>query len=104
MLGTLTTLGKECLADHTVQWPNTCGDFVLTEVVGGTFDFSTGKGCPALLLPPLPGWSCGEEGPVLELQSLVTTPSIEWMWQELGISPLSRLRARWYNKSFLFGV
>lgn len=29
VLGTLTTLGKECLAGDTVQWPNTCGDFVL---------------------------------------------------------------------------
>lgn len=29
VLGPLATLGKECLAGHTVQWPNTCGDFVL---------------------------------------------------------------------------
>lgn len=29
VLGTLTTLGKEYLAGHTVKWPNTCGDFVL---------------------------------------------------------------------------
>lgn len=25
----LATLGKGCLAGHTVQCPNTCGDFVL---------------------------------------------------------------------------
>lgn len=25
----LATLGEECSAGHTVQWPNTCGDFVL---------------------------------------------------------------------------
>lgn len=27
-----------------------------------------------------------------------------WMFQELEISPLSRLRARWYNKSFVLWV
>lgn len=69
----------------------------VTQVVPGTFDFSTGKGHPALLSPLFLA------GPVLELQSVVTIPSIEWILQELGISPLSRLRAHWYNKGCVFG-
>lgn len=76
----------------------------VTEVVPGAFDFSTGKGHPALLLSPLPGWSWGEAVPVLELQAVVTNPSIEWILQELRISPLSRLRAHWCNKGCVFGV
>lgn len=73
----------------------------VTEMVRGTFDFSTGKGHPTPLLPPLPG---GEVGPVLELHPLVASPSIEWILQELGISPLSGLRAHWYNKNSVFGL